>query len=82
MLWCGPLNCHTTARLSTSSGAQGVLGLPSLPSSLVRLLRVSSSHCAPSQLLGFIPDPHPMNRSLLHPQRNPSTDPPDMGCWQ
>lgn len=38
MLWCGPLNRHTTAWLSTSSGAQGVLGLPSLPSSLIRLL--------------------------------------------
>lgn len=44
----GPLNCHTAAQLSTSSGAQGVLSSASLPSSSIQA--VWGEHCAPTSI--------------------------------
>lgn len=74
------------SRLSTSSGAQGVLGLPSLPSSLIRLFWVSPGHPPAPVIMCSLSAPrvHPsplVNRSFPHPRGDPSTEGKTHQAW-
>lgn len=74
------------SRLSTSSGAQGVLGLPSLPSSLIRLFWVSPGYPPALVIVCCLSAPRvhpspPVNRSFPHPRGDPSTEGRTRQAW-